>query len=414
MTDRLTVGSSWRSGYYVARAVITQGESAGSDAAAYFVVRAPAGNRSALLVQVPVNTWQAYNPWGGASLYNFNSYGDRPATAVSFDRPSTFLWQTPLGWEVQLVRFLERAGYDVTYQADNDTDTDPTSLTAHRAVIVPGHSEYWTKGMRDAFDAALAAGTNLAFFGANNGYWQVRYADGGRTLVGWKSPDDPEPDPALKTMLFRELQPPRFECELEGVQHQGAFRHPGDPPVDYVVTSAGASDPWLAGTGLTAGTTLPDLVGREWDSIPAALPAGCVKPGLVVLLHHEGAPGNADAVRWTAASGARVFAAGSLQFSWALDDYGTRNAGHSQGADPRVQALVANVLLDLQRPQAPAAVTPEAAALMALIGTAGLTPVTRLPGQQPRASTLSGLRPARRYAPESGPRRGKPLRRSGA
>jgi hypothetical protein len=60
-------------------------------------------------------------------------------------------------------------------------------------------------------------------------------------------------------------------------------------------------------------------------------------------------------VRWTAPSGARVFAAGSLQFSWALDDYGTRNMGHAQPADPRVQLLVANALADLTAPASPRA-----------------------------------------------------------
>lgn len=358
VTDSVSVGPDWTTGYYVARAVVTQGPNAGADAVAWFVVRAAAGSPpAAILVQVPTNTWQAYNPWGGASLYNFNSSGDRPATAVSLDRPSSYLWQGPATWELPLLRFLERGGYGIEYQTDEDTDGAPQSLLDHRLVLVPGHSEYWTKGMRDAFDATIDRGTNLAFMGANAAYWQVRYADGDRTIVGWKSADDPEPDLALKTMLFRELQPARHECALLGVQHQGAYRHAGDPPIDYVVTAAGARDPWLAGSGLSEGSVLPDLVGREWDSVPAIPPAACAKPDLTVLLHADNPRGSADAVRWTAPSGARIFAAGTLQLAWALDDLGTRNAGHAYPPDPRVQAFVATLLADLSRPARPDSVS---------------------------------------------------------
>jgi N,N-dimethylformamidase beta subunit-like protein len=34
-----------------------------------FIVRAPVGNRAAILVQASVSTWQAYNNWAGKSLY---------------------------------------------------------------------------------------------------------------------------------------------------------------------------------------------------------------------------------------------------------------------------------------------------------------------------------------------------------
>ena len=181
-------------------------------------------SRSAILVQVPVNTWEAYNGWGGKSLYPFSSTDSRQAIRVSFDRP--FAWflpggQGPLGWELPLVRFLEREGYDVSYQSDVWTSMHPGSLLHHRLDVVAGHDEYWTKAMRDAWDAARDAGVNLAFMGANAAYWQVRLQDAGRTIFTYKSMYDPEPNTALKTAMFRELVPPRYECELIGIQHQG-------------------------------------------------------------------------------------------------------------------------------------------------------------------------------------------------
>src|SRR5690348_1394750 len=112
--------------------------------------------------------------------------------------------------------------------------------------------------MRDAFEAAVADGTNLALMGANTGYGQVRYEDAGRTIVDYKSLADPEPDPALKTVLFRELTPPRYECELLGVQWQGG---PLDWSVsDYAVNPAAFDDPWFANTGFAADSAVTNIV----------------------------------------------------------------------------------------------------------------------------------------------------------
>lgn len=358
VTDALTVPESWVSGYYYALLRVTSGgDDTGARGWIAFVVRDPPARHSQILVQVPVNTWQAYNPWGGKSLYPFNSTGLQPAVRVSFDRPLTFTAQGPFDWEYNMVRFLEREGYDVSYQTDADTDLHPESLLQHRLVMVVGHDEYWTKRMRDAFDAARNAGTNLAFVGSNAAYWQVRYEDGGRTLVGYKeAAPDPEPDPALKTIRFRSLTPPRPECALLGVMYYRIREHQSGP-VDYTATGAANSDPWFAGTGFTPGDKVLDVVGNEWDSRPEPpVPTECVKPGLTVLFHYEGSPQNADAVRYTAPSGARVFAGGAQQLSWSLDTFNTGRFGRTLPPDTRLQQFMRNALSDLTRPAAPAAV----------------------------------------------------------
>jgi N,N-dimethylformamidase beta subunit-like, C-terminal len=358
VTDILHIDPAWVSGYYLVEALATDGPYAGRAGTTFFVLHPAAGSDPTdILVQVPVNTWEAYNEWGGNSLYDF----DAPrAYAVSFDRPFGFMAQTPMWWEMQLVRFLEREGYDVSYQSDVDTDRNGSSLVEHQLVIVAGHDEYWSGAIRDAFDAALAGGTNLAFMGSNDGYWQVRYADDGRTIVSAKSLYDSEPVLTEKTAMFREIG--RSECELMGVQHTwfGILGH----ALDYQVTAAGAADPWLAGTGLKAGDTLVGVVAREHDQINP-YPETCFKPGLVDLFHYDGAgvDQNGDAVRYTAPSGARVFASGAQQFTWALDDY--RSDGSLfphppvepwQGVpvDPRVQQFMRAALDDLTRPAPPA------------------------------------------------------------
>ena len=352
VTDTLTIPTSWITGYYYALLRLTSGgDETGARGYVPFIVREPPGRHSQIVVQVPINTWQAYNPWGGRSLYPFNSSDLAPAVRVSFDRPLAFTAQGPFDWEINLVRFLEREGYDVSYQTDVDTDFRPETLLEHRLVIVGGHDEYWSKRMRDAFDAARARGTNLAFMNSNAAYWQIRYEDGGRTIVAYKeAAPDPEPDPALRTVRFRNLVPPRPECALMGVMFFRIREHQ-EGPVDYTVTDTASTDPWFAGTGLRPGDKVLDVVGNEWDSLPEApVPAECVTPGLTALFHYEGQPSNADAVRYTAPSGARVFAGGAQQLSWSLDPFNTGRFGRTLPADARLQQFVRNALADLTRP----------------------------------------------------------------
>lgn len=348
-TDSVAIGDAWVSGVYVARLVLTTGPSAGGSAYVPFVVRPALDVRPSILVQLGVNTAQAYNHWGGKSLYASNSTRGEPATKVSFARPFA-AWREanlntrwPFAWDYQLVRFLEREGYDAGYTTDVDTHREPWSLLGHRVVMLAGHDEYWTREMRDGLDDALRNGSNLACMGANTMYWQARYEDGERTLVEFRaSARDPDPDLARKTIRFRDLQPPRPECEVLGVQFQDGMTAPGLPPRHYVVAAAAVDDPWMEGTGFAAGDELHGLVGYEWDG----LQEGCEPVDGRVFFEYRGDVADAHAVRHVHASGATVFSAGSLQFSWGLDDWGRE--GH---ADERLQQFMRNALRRLQSPR---------------------------------------------------------------
>jgi hypothetical protein len=365
-TDELTVPGNWVSGYYVAIFHLTTGAGAGHTGFAPFIVQAPAGDHSQILVQVPTNTWQAYNLWGGLDVYT------KPRSVkVSFNRP--YLHRILFDWEYPLVRFLERSGYDVTYATDDDVDRDPSILLHHRLDIVAGHSEYWTKAMRDGWEAARDSGVNLAFMGANTAYWQVRYEDHDRTMVSYKFKPDPDPNPAEKTTQFRLLVPPRPECQLIGGQYQTSTWL-SNSYLNYTVTAAGASNPWFAGSGLTAGTVLAGLVGYEFDAVSSS----CHVPPVTSLLHASGPPVQqggppvlADATRYRACSGAEVFNAGSFQLAWGLDAF--RDPAYvppswpvPPPASPGLQRVMTNAINDMlvshvPRPEPPQICVPRPA-----------------------------------------------------
>ncbi|MFN8108665.1 MAG: DUF6605 domain-containing protein [Thermoleophilia bacterium] len=181
-------------------------------------------------------------------------------------------------------------------------------------------------------------GVSLAFLGANQAYWQVRYADNDRTLIGYKSTSDPVTDPAAKTVQFRDLGRP--ECRLLGVQYNNSWKLDGVSR-NYVVDTAALTHPWMVGTSFVPGDTLAATVGYEWDLITP----GCATPPLTRLFTWSGASQglpNADSVTYTAPSGARVFAAGSLNFTKQIDAW--RAYGAALGAaNTKLQAFMGNM-----------------------------------------------------------------------
>jgi hypothetical protein len=365
-TGALTIGSDWHSGYYVAKLVLTSGAQAGMSTGVPFIVRQPAGSTSPVLFVLPVNTWQAYNDWGGLSLYS----DPRAAVEVSFDRPYASS-DDQVALDYPIVRFLDQFGYDVEYVADTDVDADPGLLARHRLVVVGAHSEYWTKAMRDGVEAARALGTNIAFLGGNSVFWQIRYEDPSRrVLEEYRSAvTDPNPNPRQKTVRWRDAPLDRPECALVGVQWQGADGRSGPGDHDYRVVAAKLADPWFRGTGFRPGDTVRAAVGREWDSVAPECEGRT--PPLDVLFHYEGHPTrqlpgvwtstyhstNADLVRYVAPSGAIVLSVGSIGFGWTL-------AGSADGApvadgvtdparppDARVQRFMRNALAAMTAPR---------------------------------------------------------------
>ena len=343
----------WPSGVYLAK--LTAGTS-GRQAYVIFVVRDDR-RRADYLFQSAVTTYQAYNNWGGKSLYDYNSTGPR-AFKVSFDRPYVdgygsghFLagWG---GWEYNMVRFLEREGYDVRYCTDLDIDENPDLLGYSKAFLSVGHDEYWTWRMRSGVEAARDKGIGLGFFGANACYWQVRLESNSagqsrRTLVAYKESFRQDPyytdgDPfndKYVTTQWRLSPVNRPEAAMIGVMYTYDLVHE-----DIVVEN---TSHWVfQGTGLRDGDRLPGLLGYEVDAISASTPANGVRLAHSPFPEADGATGYSNMGVYTAASGATVFAAGTIWWSWGLDDY---NAGGKRTSrlSAAAQQITRNVLARL-------------------------------------------------------------------
>jgi Domain of unknown function (DUF4347)/Domain of unknown function (DUF4082) len=351
----LQTGTNWTSGLYVVKLTDS---TTGKQSYVEFVLRDD--NRPADLgFQDAVTTYEAYNNYGGYSAYSYNSINNQAAYKVSFDRPLAVDAPNMLTWEYQAARWMESQGYDISYYSNLDVQTKPNQLYSQNAFLSVGHDEYWSMEMRNNVEKARDNGTNLGFFSANSAYWRVRFdpsSTGAANRImdvykeNWALDPVAQLDNSQATNQFRSPQINRPENALLGVMYTGSTNN-FNGGFNFVVSNA--ADPYYAGTGLRNGDSIPGLVGYEWDAV---VNNGFTPTGLVVLSQSPVVPDGvapllpagtntnvSNAVRYKAASGAKVFSTGSVQWAWGLDDDLVTIPRRS----PLIQKITANVLADL-------------------------------------------------------------------
>jgi methionine-rich copper-binding protein CopC len=385
------VSASWAvpsdatSGIYFAKLIR---DDTGGSSHVFFIVRSDASH-SQLLFQTSDATWEAYNTYGGNSLYQGTApSSDGRAYKVSYNRPfsdrgtsgglGTYNWV--FHGEYPMVRWLESNGYDVSYFTDMDSDRNGALIKNHQTFLSVGHDEYWSGGQRANVQAARDAGVNLAFFSGNEGFWKTRWEnsiDGSgtpyRTLVCYK-------ETKTETGIATRLDPtgiwtgtwrdPTFSPPADGGRPENALNgtifmvNRGPVEIGTTITvpyADGQLRLWrntsVASLSPGQSATLSDLVlGYEWDedldngSRPAGLfHLSTTTVSVPELLQDYGntyTPGNAthSLTMYRAASGALVFGAGTVQWQWGLD------ANHDDGSslvDVRMQQATVNLLADM-------------------------------------------------------------------
>jgi hypothetical protein len=371
----MEVPPHWTSGLYTASFTTADGYRTSVP----FVVR-DTTRQSEFLVVLPFTTYQAYNLYPmdgvhGRSLY----YGYLPSAhaaavhekapdgevypvrvvpkktyvlhypersrTVSFQRPYSGDG-TPKVFDIDLdfIAWAEGQGLDVTYASSLDLHNGTVTPAHHKALMFSGHDEYWSVPMRRAAEKAVAGGTGMALFAANNVYWKVRIDDGPAgfpVMTCYKTDPDPVADPTGPTTMWRSTAPHGADAEqgLLGNQYNGIVK--GSAPL--VVTEPAH---WFwAGTGLTAGQRIEGLVRGEADGMMTGMPrpAAAEHALLSASPFHYGAHKRPvqNTSLYRAASGAWVFDAGT--FGW------TAALGGGRGLqDPRIQHATGNLVRRLR------------------------------------------------------------------
>ena len=400
-----------------------------------FVVRSDASH-SDVLLQTSDETWEAYNSYGGNSLYSCtvacppgNPSTYKAAYKVSYNRPFNTRGITDghdwlLANEFPMISFLERNGYDVSYTTGVDSARSGALIKNHKAFLSVGHDEYWSGDQRTAVEAARDAGVNLTFFSGNEVFWKTRWepstdasATGFRTLVTYKdthftTPQDPQ-YPSTWTGTWRDR---RWSPPADGGRPENALTgtiYGSDPPTNFALKVASDyaklrfwRDTAAASTAPGTVTTLStNTLGYEFDVSPddSARPQGlinlsgqdqAVQNALVdegsttaprTLTHHL--------TLYRAPSGALVFGAGTVQWSFGLS---TLHDGPASTEDRNMQQATVNLFADMRiqpRTQMTALVAASASADVVSPTTsitAGPAPVVGTPYQIKGTATDSG------------------------
>jgi hypothetical protein len=353
------IPATWPSGVYLVRLA----SSDGVQAYVPFVVRSPSAH--SILVVSNALTWQAYNDWGGSSMYGTTvgqpAPGLRRALGVSFDRP--YAYDDGAGQlfflELPLISWLERQGLDLAYTTDYDLSLAPDSQPPARVVVFNGHAEYMGVPLYNWLDSHVTAGDmGIAMLAADSAYWPVSFAgqtpDGPRDFLCLKSgpvppsmlPPGQTPDPSEApgatpdTSDTEERSLPGYQAvgpagagpyigafmgePLFGVRYRGITSVLGR----YSILPAGADARLLEGTGIAAGGSLGFIAGGEVDGVyPYAEWWGPLNGAYDHRFAVAGdLAGRDPGTRYTAEavwrelpSGGRVFSAGTFYWGWALE-----------------------------------------------------------------------------------------------
>jgi hypothetical protein len=336
-TVSITLPVETRSGYH--SITVTAGD---ERADAFIVVRPDAGEPAPILLVLSTTTWNAYNDWGGPSLYT-------GGTRVSFDRPLApgflvkpeparrkmqphpdregrwfFEWAEPLGlsvwsggagwwnWERVFLRWAESNGYAVDVAVSQDLEQHPEVLDGHRLYASVGHDEYWSWGMRDAIDGFVAGGGNAMILSGNTCFWQVRFEDdhGAMTCFKYRADEDPvvgTADERLLSGVWSDRRIGRPETSTIGLTftHGGYSRYGLGVPGASGAFTVHRPDHWaFEGTDLRYGDALGldhTVVAYEVDGVE--LTTG--PDGLPAPTHLDGAP---DTLEILATAPARLWA----------------------------------------------------------------------------------------------------------
>jgi hypothetical protein len=357
------------SGFYIAKLERTGG---GSNHIA-FIIRNDASN-SDLYFQLPDATWQAYNGYGGNSMYDGNTgFPNGHAVKVSYNRPffpynSVFNTDgREADWYMNavypMIRWLESNGYDITYTSCNDVDKNGARLLNHKIFLSVGHDEYWSKNQRINVEAARDASVNLAFFSGNEVYWKTRWesTDGSedRTLVCYKEgllADGSTAERACGT-----------KCDASSPEWTGLWRMGGDYDAGKPENGLTGQISWVefpSEIGVPSNyqklrfwrnTSIPALapgqtaflgsgtLGYEWD-YEQSLFAGSNPAGRFTLSNRTANNRTHKLSLYRAGSGALVFGAGTVQWSWGLDG---NHLGGSTVVSPEMQQATVNLFADM-------------------------------------------------------------------
>ncbi|WP_345169136.1 N,N-dimethylformamidase beta subunit family domain-containing protein [Nibribacter koreensis] len=136
---------------------------------------------SKVAVLAPVTTWQAYNAYGGHSLYRNAVAAEsvsfvstlRPNTALTYHRSSSH--QHDLRLESHIYHWFAEH-YQADLLPDYWLEKHPERMDSYQVLVLSYHAEYFSEAMFQTLqNLVLQQNKSLLSLGGNQVYWQVRW-----------------------------------------------------------------------------------------------------------------------------------------------------------------------------------------------------------------------------------------------
>ena len=119
--------------------------------------------------------------------------------------------------------WLKANGFVTDSCTSIDIHEDPTILDHYHLMVSFGHDEYWSKEMRDHVENFISTGGNVVFLSGNTCWWQIRFEDGNRKMICYKSAIDDAltiEDHQRATFNWASLLVDRPENSMTGVNYR--------------------------------------------------------------------------------------------------------------------------------------------------------------------------------------------------
>jgi N,N-dimethylformamidase len=360
-TDTLHLPAEVSSGWYVVEAQSRQQHTFTS----LFIQPAPGQVQRRIAWLFSTNTWNAYNPWGGQSLYTVPLI-----PRVSFQRPQPLadpFLQPGLARHQMYFQGANKDRYLAQLLDSLGQAYDPYSMMAlHRhdprladydVLIMSTHSEYWTTEMLQHLNQLLDSGASLVNLAGNVAAYRSYLDPVASTLTVHKHPSELWPvldssglrpfGTSMYLMGFHTYAPYQVQVDSSwllagtGLQRGDLFGQVSDT---YDFTHMYDS-PWEQLRSLLDRHQRGAASGLEIDKVYAGTPANwiTVASGLNPPVEGHGEVYPDPAQPWSAGGGADlgyyrhpgggvVFAASSMAFTGAIP------------YDPAIRQIIANVL----------------------------------------------------------------------
>ncbi|MGZ7210493.1 MAG: N,N-dimethylformamidase beta subunit family domain-containing protein, partial [Methanobacterium sp.] len=332
-TYQYSIPGNWQSGMYAAK--LSDGT---NQFYVTFIVKNNNPQKNDIAVLSSTNTWQAYNDWGGKSLYTYQMINGKPVyqDIVSFERPNPDanpngnVGHTASG-EKNILTWLEMKDYHYNLISDQDLHNDPKVLNPYKVLIISTHSEYWSTEMYNNLQAFLNRGGTLLYLSGNGVYWraalkngemEVRKDGGNHTFINGRGGN-------FSAMGMT-------ESSILGVRYQSTgFSVPAPyrviNPSHWIFSNTGLKKGELFGVkGLnTVNDSTGGASGWETDQMDNRSPKNTVLLAQGINSIGKGA----DMIYYDHPGGGGVFSTGSITF------------GGSLVIDPQLSRMVQNVIV---------------------------------------------------------------------